>query len=55
VSNEERLYRELRRLVEALEPLEKDGRMQLPGIATLNGARLALQKSEEYYAEKHGL
>jgi hypothetical protein len=36
------LFRELRHLVRLLEPLEQDGRLDVPGLATLNGGRLAL-------------
>lgn len=36
------LYHELRQLVTLLEPLERDGRLPVPGLATLNGARRAL-------------
>ena len=41
------LVSELHRLVDALEPLERDGRWPLDhaGIATLNGARAALAKA----------
>lgn len=40
------LYRELRHLVQLLEPLERDGSLNIPGLATLNGARMALAKVE---------
>ncbi len=39
------LYRELAYLVSMIEPLEREGRIQIPGIATLNGARAALAKA----------
>ncbi len=40
------LLRELKHLVRALEPLERDGIMNAPGVATLNGARAAINKAE---------
>ncbi len=40
-----RLYRELRHLVLLLEPLEQDGGLDVPGLATLNGARKALDEA----------
>jgi hypothetical protein len=39
------LFRELRHLVLLLEPLERDGRLDVPGLATLNGARKALDEA----------
>jgi hypothetical protein len=39
------LYRELAHLVRLLEPLEKEGGLDVPGLATLNGARAALKKA----------
>lgn len=41
-----RLYRELAHLVRLLESLEKDGGLEVPGLATLNGARMALRKAD---------
>lgn len=38
------LLKELRHLVRALEPLE-DGHLEIPGLATLNGARKAIAKA----------
>jgi hypothetical protein len=38
------LVRELTHLVRLLEPLEKEGGLQVPGLATLNGARAVLSK-----------
>jgi hypothetical protein len=40
------LYGELRHLVRLLEPLERDGQLDVSGLATLNGARAALTKAE---------
>lgn len=40
------LYRELVHLVRLLEPLERDGGLDVPGLATLNGARAAIAKAE---------
>ncbi len=40
------LLTELRHLVSLLEPLENDGTLHVPGIATLNGAREAIRKAE---------
>lgn len=39
------LLKELSHLVSHLEPLEKDGGLQVPGLATLNGARAAISKA----------
>lgn len=39
------MARELAHLVRLLEPLEKDGGLDVPGLATLNGARAALRKA----------
>lgn len=38
-------YKELKHLVNLLEPLERDGTLQVPGLGTLNGARAALKES----------
>jgi hypothetical protein len=40
------LLSELRHLVLLLEPLEKGGTLNVPGLATLNGARVAIAKAE---------
>lgn len=40
------LLRELKHLVRLLEPLERDGGLNVPGLATLNGARAAIAKAE---------
>ena len=37
-----RLLKELQHLVALLEPLERDGTLNVPGHATLNGARAAI-------------
>lgn len=39
------LLRELSHLVRLLEPLERDGGLNVPGLATLNGAREAIRKA----------
>lgn len=39
------MARELRHLVRLLEPKERDGGLDVPGLATLNGARAALKKA----------
>lgn len=39
------LLKELNHLVALLEPLEKDGSLDVPGLATLNGARAAIKKA----------
>ena len=39
------LLKELRHLVRLLEPAEKDGAIDVPGLATLNGARAAIRKA----------
>lgn len=39
------LYAALEHLFKLLEPMEQDGRLQVPGLATLNGARAALRKA----------
>jgi hypothetical protein len=39
------LYRELERLVILMEPLEREGGLGIPGLATLNGARAAIAKA----------
>lgn len=40
------LHRELAHLVRLLEPMEREGTLNIPGLATLNGARAALAKAE---------
>lgn len=40
------LLRELEHLVRLLEPAISDGRVSVPGLATLNGARAAIAKAE---------
>jgi capsule polysaccharide export protein KpsE/RkpR len=40
------LRRELSHLVFLLEPLERDGTLNVPGLATLNGARAVLTKEK---------
>ncbi len=40
------LLKELKHLVRLLEPLEQAGTLQVPGLATLNGARAAIEKAE---------
>lgn len=40
------MYRELAHLVRLLEPMERDGSLNVPGLATLNGARAALAQAE---------
>lgn len=42
-SGESGVRRELAHLVRLLEPLEADGSLNVPGLATLNGARAALE------------
>jgi len=39
------LVRQLSHLVRHLEPLERSGGLNVPGLATLNGARAALAKA----------
>lgn len=39
------LLMELAHLVRLLEPLEQEGGLKVPGIATLNGARAAIKKA----------
>jgi hypothetical protein len=39
------LLRELSHLVRLLEPMEDDGGLDIPGLATLNGARAAIAKA----------
>lgn len=39
------LFKELQHLVDLLEPLEREGGLQVPGLATLNGARAAIAKA----------
>lgn len=43
---QESLYRELKHLIRLMEPLEADGTLNIPGLATLNGARAAAAKHE---------
>ena len=40
------LLNELERLVMLIEPLEREGGMKIPGLATLNGARAAIAKAK---------
>jgi hypothetical protein len=40
------LLRELAHLVRLMEPQERDGSLDIPGLATLNGARAAIAKAE---------
>lgn len=40
------LYKQLAHLVRLIEPLERDGSLNIPGLATLNAARKALAKAE---------
>lgn len=39
------LLRELRHLVRLLEPMEREGGLDVPGLATLNGARAAIARA----------
>lgn len=39
------LFKELQRLVSLMEPGETEGWLNIPGLATLNGARAALAKA----------
>lgn len=39
------LYAELAHLTRLLEPLERDNTLDVPGLATLNGARAALARA----------
>jgi hypothetical protein len=43
------LHKELAHLVRLLEPLEKDGGLDVPGLATLNGARKALEMGHRHF------
>lgn len=45
------LEKELSHLVRLIEPLERDGTMNIPGLATLNGARSALSAKETQRGE----
>lgn len=45
VAQRDGLLVELTHLVRLLEPLEQSGALNIPGLATLNGARAALQKA----------
>ena len=40
------LVRELSHLVRLIEPMERDGSLNIPGLATLNGAREALAEAD---------
>lgn len=40
------LLHEIKHLVRLLEPLEQDGTLNVPGLASLNGARAAIAKAE---------
>lgn len=40
------LFRELIHLVRLIEPLERNGGLDVPGLATLNGARAAIAKAK---------
>ncbi|WP_428383651.1 hypothetical protein [Nevskia ramosa] len=40
------LLRELKHLVGLLEPMEQAGTLDVPGLATLNGARKAIETAE---------
>jgi hypothetical protein len=42
----ESCQKELAHLVRLMEPIEKEGGFDIPGLATLNGARAALAKAE---------
>jgi len=42
----EELHKELSHLVKLMEPLELEGGLNIPGLATLNGAREALVNAE---------
>jgi len=46
------LYRELAHLVRLMEPLEQAGTLNVPGLATLNGARAALARARGEEANK---
>jgi hypothetical protein len=39
------LLKELQRLVSLIEPQEREGGLNIPGLATLNGARAAIAKA----------
>jgi hypothetical protein len=41
------VVKELKHLIRLMEPLEREGGFNIPGLATLNGAREALRKLEE--------
>ena len=41
------LLAELRHLVRLMEPLERDGALNIPGLATLNAARAAIAKATQ--------
>lgn len=40
------LLTELKHVIRLLEPLENNGNLNVPGLATLNGARAAIAKAE---------
>lgn len=42
-----RLVKEMEHLVRLLEPQEKEGSLDVPGLATLNGARSALHEAKK--------
>lgn len=46
--------RELRHLVMLLEPLERSGALDVPGLATLNGARAAIIKAGDALSKAQG-
>jgi hypothetical protein len=46
-ATESNVRRELSHLVRLLEPMERNGSLHVPGLATLNGARRALSKATE--------
>ena len=45
-----KLLHELEHLVGLLEPMEQDGTLQVPGLATLNGAREAIKAARREVA-----
>ena len=45
------LLAELKHLIALIEPLERDGRLNVPGLATLNGARAAVARAEGKVSE----
>ena len=44
------LLKELAHLVKVLEPLEKDGSLTVPGLASLNGALKALEVGAKHFS-----